>query len=339
MERPNQRASRRDESPSALRAWQDSGLPHSSTLRVLPDSPWSLAILAAVLLVSCVGGAWGQDMEPRAYSAVPIDANFLIANYQRMTGSVSLDPSLPITGVKASINTGTLAYDRTFDLFGTTASAALAVPYVNGEVSGQVFTEGKEVARSGLGDFRVRFTDNFIGNPALSAKAFAERKPAATAGVSLTVVAPTGDYDPNNLVNIGSNRWAFRPDIGVSQPFGDWFADAAVGAWLFTDNGNFFQGHVHGQAPIVVAQTHGGYNFRPGLWLAADVIYYSGGETTLNGVADHDAQTVWRYGFTLSVPLTEGFSAKFAWATWLEAHNNGTYDTIGVTLQYRWFDP
>ncbi len=278
-------------------------------------------------------------MEPRAYSAVPIDTNFLIANYQRLTGSVSLDPSLPITGVKASINTGTLAYDRTFDLFGTTASAALAVPYFNGEVSGEVFTEGEQVTRSGLGDFRLRFTDNFIGNPALSPKAFAERKPTTTAGASLTVVAPTGDYDPNNLVNIGSNRWAFRPDIGVSQPFGDWFADAAAGAWLFTDNNNFFRGHVHGQAPILVLQTHGGYNFRPGLWLAADVIYYSGGETTLNGVGDHDAQTVWRYGFTLSVPLTQGFSAKFAWATWLEAHNSGSYDTIGVTLQYRWFDP
>jgi hypothetical protein len=298
----------------------------------------AVAVFAAVLVVYWAGAAWGQDMEPRTYSAVPIDTNFLIANYVRTTGSVSLDPSLPITGVKASINTGTLAYDRTFDLFGTTASAALAVPYFEGEVSGEVFTQGKQVSRSGLGDFRLRFTDNFLGNPALSAKAFAERKPTTTAGVSLTIITPTGDYDPNNLVNIGSNRWAFRPDIGISQPIGDWFADTAVGVWLYTDNNNFFQGHVRSQAPLVVVQAHGGYNFRPGLWLAADAIYYSGSETSTNGISDHDAQTVSRYGLTLSVPVADGFSAKLAWATWLTAHNGGTFNTIGLTLQYRWFD-
>jgi hypothetical protein len=281
-------------------------------------------------------------MEPRAYSAVPIDTNFLIGNYARTTGSASLDPSLPITNVKASINTGTLAYDRTFDLFGDTASAAIIVPYFQGDVSGQLstegFSEGKQVSRSGLGDLRLRFTANFLGNPALSPTEFAKRKPTTTAGASLTVVAPTGDYNPAHLLNIGSNRWAFRPDIGISQPIGDWFADAAAGAWLYTDNHNFFQGHVRSQAPLMVLQAHGGYNFRPGLWLAADAVYFSGGNTSIDGIAKHDAQTGSRYGLTLSVPVADGLSAKFGWATWLTTHNSGNYNTIGVTLQYRWFD-
>jgi len=301
--------------------------------------PWMTAVAAALALLSIVGAACAQDMEPRAYSAVPTGTNFLIASYVRTTGSASLDTSLPISGVQASINTGILGYVRSFDMFGTTATAGIAVPYFDGEVRGQVFTQGERVFRSGLGDIRFRFTDNFIGNPALSQKEFAERTPTTTAGASLIVVAPTGDYNPSHLVNIGSNRWAFRPDIGVSQPIGDWFADAAVGAWFYTDNNNFVQGHVRRQAPLVVAQSHGGYNFGPGLWLAADAIYYSGDETSVNRVPGRDAETVWRYGLTLSVPLRTGFSAKLAWATWLTAHNGGTYNTIGVTLQYRWFDP
>src|SRR5215471_750340 len=159
-----------------------------------------MALVAATLaLLSGIGAARGQDMEPHAYSAVPINTNFLIANYTRTTGSASLDPSLPITDVKGSINTAALGYDRSFDLFGTTASAAFLVPYFGGQVSGRVFTQGEQVSRSGLGDLTLRFTDNFIGNPAMGPKEFAERKPTTTVGASLVVLAPTGDYNPQHL--------------------------------------------------------------------------------------------------------------------------------------------
>jgi hypothetical protein len=294
--------------------------------------------VAAVVLLCCMVRARAQDMEPRAYSAVPIDTNFLIANYARTWGSVLLDPSLPITNVKASINTGILAYDRTFDLFGKAASAAILLPYDEGQVSGDVFTEGRLVSRSGLGDLRLRITDNFIGNPALSPEDFAQRSPTTTAGASLSIIAPTGDYNPAHLVNIGSNRWAFRPDIGVSQPLGNWFADAAAGVWLFTDNHDFLEGHVSGETPVLVAQAHAGYNFRPNLWVALDGVYLSGGNSTLDGVPGHDAETAWRSGLTMSFPIGNGISTKLSWATWLFAHNGGSYNTIGITLQYRWFD-
>lgn len=298
----------------------------------------SAAILAAAFFMFQPSVAQGQEMEPHAYSATPVDTNFLIANYLRTTGSVSLDPSLPITGVKAAINTGTLAYDRSFGLLGTTASAAIAVPYFQGEVSGQVFTEGKQVTRSGLGDVHLRLTDNFIGNPAVSAKGFAERTPTTTVGASLIVAAPTGDYDSSRLINIGSNRWAFKPDIGLSQPIGDWFVDLAAGLWLFTDNRDFYNGHTRSQAPLPVLQAHVGYNFRPGLWLATDGIYYWGGGIRVDGVSSNDTESVSRFGLSLSVPITDELSAKFAWSTWLSARNGGTFETVGVSLQYRWFD-
>jgi hypothetical protein len=44
-------------------------------------------------------------MEPRACSASPVGTNFLIAGYARTTDGISLDPSLSITPVRASINT------------------------------------------------------------------------------------------------------------------------------------------------------------------------------------------------------------------------------------------
>jgi hypothetical protein len=285
-----------------------------------------------------VGGALGQDMEPRAFSASPINTNFLIVNYLRTTGSVSIDPSLPITGAKASIDAGSIGYNRTFDLFGRSASAAIVVPYFQGELSGRVLGDGTKVSRSGVGDLGLRLTANLYGNPALPLEQFIKQRPTTTVGVALTVKAPTGDYNPTHFVNIGANRWAVKPELGLTQSIGDWFADAAAGVWLFGDNGDFPGGRVRGEDPLFVVQAHGGYNFRPGLWLAADAVYYSGGETSINRIAKQDDQAVSRYGVTLSVPLTDDVSAKFGWATWLTARNGGNYDTIGVTLQYRWFD-
>lgn len=295
------------------------------------------AAAAMPILLGSTGGR-AQDMEPRAYSASPIGLNFLIASYLRTTGSASIDPSLPITGGKTSIDTELIGYDRTFDLFGRTASAALVIPYFEGSVSGTVFGIPTQAVRSGVGDLRLRFTYNLLGNPALSPQQFAEREPTTTIGTSLTIVAPSGDYNSTHLVNIGSNRWAFKPEAGLSQPIGKWFVDAAAGLWFFTENDDFFFGHRRGQAPLGALQADLGYNFRPGLWLSANGVYFAGGRTSIDGRRNDDNQVGSRYGLTLSVPVTEAFSVKIAWATWLTARNAGSYDTVGITLQYRWFD-
>jgi hypothetical protein len=184
----------------------------------------------------------------------------------------------------------------------------------------------------------LRFAANFLGSPALTPVEFARREPTTTLGGSITLVAPTGDYNSTNLINTGSNRWAFKPDIGLSIPIGNWFADASAGVWVFTDNTNLFNGNVRGQAPIFGGRLHVGYNFRPGLWPVADATYYTGGQTSLNGVEKHDLLTNSRYGLTFSAPLAEGFSLKLAWSTWLSTRGSGNFDIFGATLQNRWFN-
>jgi Putative MetA-pathway of phenol degradation len=295
-----------------------------------------LSIVAAVVLA--IGCARAQDMEPRAYSVSPIDTNFLAASFANTEGSVSLDPSLPITGLQARVNTYTLGYDRTFDLFGQSASAAILLPEVHGYLSGQVMGQNESLSRTGVGDVRFRFAVNLIGGPATTLAEYSQRQPTTTLGTSLTVVAPTGQYDADRLINIGSNRWAIKPEIGLSQPLGNWFAEGYAGAWIFTDNSDYYYGHTRGQNPIYTLQFHGGYTFRPNLWLAADATHYIGGQTSINGAANDNWQAVTRYGVTLSVPLGSAFSAKFAWSSWLTSRNGGQYQTFGVTLQYVWFD-
>jgi len=57
--------------------------------------------------------------------------------------------------------------------------------------------------------------------------------------VALTsyVNAPTGTYDPNKLLNIGTNRWLIRPQLTVGQRFAKAFTlEAYVNVGIVTDN-------------------------------------------------------------------------------------------------------
>jgi len=277
-------------------------------------------------------------MEPRSYSAVPIGTNFIVMDYARSSGDILFDPSLPVTDLQAKINTYSLGLSHSFGVLGHVASVAIAVPYANANLTGNVEGAPGHAYRSGLGDTRFRLAVNLLGGPALTPEEFAQRSPATIVGVSVSVVAPTGQYVPSRLINVGSNRWSFKPEVGVSQPIGNWFVEGAAGVWLFTDNTDFFRGRRRSQDPLPVFQWHGGYNWRPGLWIAADVTYFTGGQTSVNGVQDNDVQRNVRYGLTLSFPLSAQWSGKLAWSRGLTTSIGGNFQTISVALQYRWFN-
>jgi len=294
------------------------------------------ASAGAVVIWSTLVAA--QEMEPRSYSAVPIGTNFIVMDYSRSSGDILFDPSLPVTDLQAKINTYSLGLSHSFGVLGHVASIAIAVPYANANLTGNVEGAPGHAYRSGLGDMRFRLAVNLLGGPALTPEEFARRSPSTILGASVSVVAPTGQYVASRLINVGSNRWSFKPEVGLSQPIGNWFVEGAAGVWLFTDNTDFFGGRRRSQDPLPTFQWHGGYNWRPGLWLAADVTYFTGGQTSVNGVQDKDVQRNVRYGLTLSFPLSAQWSGKLAWSRGLTTSIGGNFQTISVALQYHWFN-
>lgn len=151
-------------------------------------------------------------------------------------------------------------------------------------------------------------------------------------------MAPSGQYDPAKLINIGSNRWSFKPEVGLSQPAGRWLLEAYGGVWLFTDNTDFYGGSRREQKPIGTLQAHASYTFRPRLWLAGDATYYGGGRSTLAGVVKSDVQSNSRFGLTLGLPLGRRQSLKVAWATAFTTRVGGDFDTVAVAWQMLWLD-
>jgi hypothetical protein len=299
----------------------------------------AISVLVATVWLSPATRA--QQLEPRAYSPSPIDANFGGLSFLHVTGGAAIDPSLPVQDARVEVEALTGYYLRTFDLLGHQASVGLALPYVWQQGSATVQNQGHSAQRSGPGDPAFRFATNLIGGPALSREEFFAHPPDTTAlGTSLTVIAPFGQYYDDRLLNIGSNRWSFKPELGLSQPAGPWQFELSGGAWLFTDNEHFFGGRRREQDPIVTTQAHIGYNFRPGFWFAADATYYVGGQSTVGGSRNDDRQEATRVGLTLALPLSEGYSVKFAWSNTVSARLGGSgFETYMVALQYTWFDP
>lgn len=191
----------------------------TDNLRGLNPTPPAVSRYRHVLACLALLGsalADGQAMEPRSYSAVPVGTNFVVLDYARSSGGFSVDPSLPITNVHADINTWSLGYSHSFGLAGHAASVAVSQPYANANVTGDVIGTPENAYRSGLGGVRFRLAVNLLGDPALTPEEFARRNPSTVAGTSLTVIAPTGQYLPSRLINVGTNHWSFKPDIGIS---------------------------------------------------------------------------------------------------------------------------
>jgi hypothetical protein len=165
-------------------------------------------------------------------------------------------------------------------------------------------------------------------------------------GASLTIVTPTGQYDPTRLINWGSNRWAFKPEVGLSQRWGNWILDAYAGVWLYTTNPEFFSHNrlfpgtmTQAQKPIGSVEAHASYNIKrdPRFWFSLDGNYWYGGRTSLNSVENvATLQANSRIGATASVPITKRQSLKLSYSNGAVARFGGNYQNVSAAWQYSW---
>jgi hypothetical protein len=278
----------------------------------------------------------GQELEPGAYSISPVGVNIVNVTNSFQAGDVTFDPALPIEDFTAKVDALALSYFRSLRLFGRSASIGLVTPFLIGALEGRVEGEPTKVERAGPGDPRARFSINLYGAPAMELREFASYRQKTNVGVSLVMAIPLGEYDPARLVNLGSNRWAFKPEVGVSRALGKWNLDFYGGVWLFTNNPDFYGGKLREQNPIGSAQVHVLYTFRPRLWTAFDWNFYAGGRTTVDGNVNLDLQKNSRAGLTLSLPIDRRQSLKFSYSTGAYTSYGADFQSFITGYQYLW---
>lgn len=280
--------------------------------------------------------AQAQDIEPRAYSNAPIGVNFIVTGYAYTQGALSFDPSLSLTNADLRTHNAVIGYARVLNLGGKSGIFDVIVPYTF--LSGTADYEGDPVQREvdGVSNPAFRLSWNFYGAPAMGLKEFSTWQQDLVIGASLRVYAPWSQYDSSRLVNIGTNRWSFKPEIGISRSIGPWTVEGQLAATIFTDNTDFFGGNTREQDPMYSAQAHAIYGFKSGKWVSLDVTWFGGGRSTLNGVEKSDLQQNWRVGATFALPVNRNNSVKLYASSGVSERTGNSYDLVGIAWQYRW---
>jgi hypothetical protein len=291
--------------------------------------PFVFFLLATPLL------AHAQELDPRAYQPAPTGLNGLILGYSHSSGGVLFDPSFPVQDVHADLNFESVGYYRTFGLFGRFSNITLALPYAEGDLSGQLETGGLQIHRSGLGDARFRFSYNVVGTPAAKPADFVKQIKNTNVGLSLTTSIPTGQYDSNKIVNIGQNRWAFKPEVGLSRVSSRWQFDAYAGVWFFTANDDFVH-KTQTQNPVASFQFHLSYNIRPNFWMGVNSNFYTGGRTTLDGIESPVKQKNSRIGATIALPIAKKQTLKIAVSRGVITSRGGDFTNVGASYSFLW---
>lgn len=293
------------------------------------------AFLATIVTLVPIAGL-GQDLEPRAYSVSPLGTNFVVLSFLNSAGDIAVDPTIPIEDAHSNIHAVALGYFRSANFFGRSASVTLVQPYSWGTAEGRLEGELARIYRSGIADSKVRLAVNLFGAPAMKVEEFVKYRQRTTVGATFSFTVPTGQYDPNKLVNLGTNRWSFKPEIGLSHAFARrWIIDAYGGVAFFTDNPKFL-GQIRSQDPLFSTQIHLSYTLRPRLWAALDGTFYAGGQSTVgNLLKDDRAQNV-RLGGTISIPLTQHQSLKVSYSAGAIVRIGGNFRTLSVGYQYLW---
>jgi hypothetical protein len=283
-----------------------------------------------------------QDLAPRAYLITPLGANAITLASSFFHGGLDFNGVIPVENATGTFGVGTVSYYRSFDLFGRSANVAALLPYGLGKFKGDVSGQAQETYRSGLLDAGFRLSVNLKGGPAMSVRQFATWKQGVLLGASLKVITPTGQYDPNRLINWGANRWAFKPEFGYSQRFGNWILDGYAGVWLFTTNDEFFSSPApkpQKQSPIGALEGHLSYNVRPFLWVSLDGNFWYGGATSTGGVSNPATrQTGSRLGVTASLPITRNQTLKLGYSDGAYSRFGASYKNLSIGWQYSWLE-
>jgi hypothetical protein len=306
-----------------------------------PAARWGGSLAACLAwLTLCPTLAAAQELEPRAYSASPVGANFAGFSYSHSWGAILFDPTVPITDAEAKLNGVALAYGRTFGIGGVQALATGALPCVCGSFSGQVAEVDSSITRSGVGDLRAKLSVNLFGSPALAPQAFA-RAPARSvvAGVSLTISAPTGQNYPSKLINIGANRWAFKPEAGISYNWRrNWYAEFYGGVWFFTANPTFYPGTSRSQQdPLPSLQGHLSYTFAKRTWAALNGTWYWGGDSHVDDRPAAARLNNKRVGALVAVGLTARQSIKIGYSLGASTRAGQSFRAVTAAYQMLWF--
>lgn len=306
---------------------------------------FAVFIGALVAVIALPAAALAQGDGPRMYWKTLTDANALTFSPMHITSNTNpLDPAhvqSPDGSFEANI--ALAGYSRTLDLFGRSAVASLLLPVGNlqGEVSG-VPLDQQDTA-TGFGDPMLNLDLNLIGAPAMNDLPSLQRyEPKFTLDVLASLAVPVGEYDGDQALNIGQNRWYGRVGAPLMLTLGPWVPgqrttiEVLPAVWMFAENSDYLGGTLSTD-PILQLEAHLTHDFTRTAWGSLDVAGYTGSGSEVNGVPVGSLDNV-GVGFTVGFQVTSNLSISASYFTTVNDGDPGDIrgDEFRLNITYGW---
>lgn len=282
--------------------------------------------------------ALGLADNARDWQNLPTDLNMVFGYYNRIDSNTPIDTSLPVDGLSLNADLYIARYARSFGIDGRNSAIQILQPYADLSAS----LDNSELLKgthhnSGMGDTQFVLVHNIFGGPALTKEEFATWTPETFLTGALWITAPTGDYDKDRLINIGSNRWAFKPEIAFGTPIGPTWLELNTYVSLFGDNNDYHGDGTLEQKALYAIEGHYSYTFNRALWASIDTTYSRGGETKVDGDWQDNKQEGTVMGASLGFMLSPQFGGLLAYSDNV-AERDGSPEvaTWTLRLQYAW---
>jgi hypothetical protein len=313
-----------------------------------PTKPvaWLPVVIATMLAIGvlCPPQALAQ-LPARFYwkslsnaNAVPLVVEVLNSNTNPFDTAHTVSPGADVDATM--VLTG---YVRTFSLFDRAAMAAIIVPM--GHVSGDVTVAGRTFSKSakGFGDPLLEFDINLLGPPAQKNIPDVLRyEPGFSVDLLVDLAFPIGEYDNDQPLNIGQNRWYGRLGVPIIWQLGPWVPGKRTTlellpvVWLFGDNDDYV-GQTMKTDPLFQLDAHITRDLTEHLWAGVDLSWYYGGKATINGVSGEKLNNL-GVGLTLGYQINDNLNLTAGYKTTVDDNNAGDLqmDCFMVTLVYGW---
>lgn len=297
---------------------------------------WKIFTISFFLFMCYSTRSTAQELEPRALTNLPVGMNFALSGYAYTQGNLLFDPALPLEDAEAKLHSVFGAYVRSINFFGMSGKVDAIIPYGIGHWTGVYTGIDTATSRSGFGDIRVRLSFNFLGAPALKATQFRDFQPGQISGFSLQIIAPTGQYYPDRLINLGSNRWAFKPQWGYAWNYKKWIWETYVSAWFYTKNDNFWGGNELKVKPLFALKLHSIRKLNKGKWVALNFGYGIGARAYINDELRDTRISTIRITAVYAMPLGKNHTLRVDAKSGIRLEEGADFNSIGLIYQYRW---
>ena len=307
---------------------------------------WLWLVVATMLAMGALCPTQALAQVPaRFYWKTLSDANAVPVIVNSLSGNTNpFDPAHTVApGANVDATLALAGYARTFSLFDRAAMAAVLLPM--GRVSGTITAAGRTFNQSanGFGDPMIEFNINILGPPAQKNIPDVLRyEPGFSVDLLVDLALPIGEYNSNQPLNLGQNRWYGRLGMPIIWQLGPWVPGQRTtleflpAVWLFGDNDNYV-GQTLKTDPLFQLDAHLTRDLTEHFWGAIDGAWYNGAKASINGVSGNALNNL-GLGLTLGYQINDNLNLTVGYKSTINDSSPGDLrmDSFMVTLVFGW---